>query len=373
MLLNRHILDRMIGQLNQGKILLLFGARRVGKTVLLRELIRREGGVLYNGELPDVRDWLTHGTPATIREIVGGHRLVAFDEVQSIPGIGQILKVLHDTYPQIQWIATGSSAFELAQATGEPLAGCARIFHLYPLSFAEIRDDTDFPDAEAALPQMLRFGLYPEVYGLPDEGKREELMQIAGTYLYRDVLMYGNLRRPDILQDILRLLAYQVGTEVSLNEIANATRTSVHTVRRYLDLLEKSFVIVGLNSLSRNLRNEIGKSRKYYFVDLGIRNALIQNFNAPDLRPDTGQLWENFCVIERMKRHANTRTLVHTYFWRTYQQQEIDYIEERDGTLHAFEFKWKKENGKRPKIFLDAYPGSTFDVITKRNLADFLL
>ncbi len=244
-----------------------------------------------------------------LEQLIGNKKLVAFDEAQTIPDIGLKLKIMHDTFPGTQFIATGSSAFELVHATSEPLTGRSRTYFLYPFSFQEIADSTTPVDAYAAIENMLRFGMYPEVFQKSEAEAKEELMNITSNYLYKDILTYGNLKRPDIIYELLKLLAFQVGHEVSINEISNKIDTSVHTIRRYLDMLEKSFVITSLSSLSRNLRNEIGKSKKYYFLDTGIRNAIIQNFNPLNMRNDTGQLWENFCVLERMKKNQYDRVL----------------------------------------------------------------
>ncbi|MEO5906472.1 MAG: DUF4143 domain-containing protein, partial [Saprospiraceae bacterium] len=211
-----------------------------------------------------------------------------------------------------------------------------------------------------------------DVFQKTEAEMREELMNITSNYLYKDILTYGNLKRPDVIYELLKLLAFQIGHEVSINEISNKIDTSVHTIRRYLDMLEKSFVITSLSSLSRNLRNEIGKSKKYYFLDTGIRNAIIQNFNPLGMRNDTGQLWENFCVLERLKKNQYERVFANTYFWRTYDQKEIDYIEERDGRLFAFEFKWSATVGKAPKAFTASYPESTYQVISKSNFIEFV-
>jgi predicted AAA+ superfamily ATPase len=374
MAIQRILLDTLHQNLYKEKVLIVTGARRTGKTSLIRDIVKKEDGQYYNCELLEVRELLDTTNSASLRQLIGDKKLVAFDEAQIIPDIGRKLKIIHDTFPDIQIMATGSSAFELTDALGEPLTGRSRTYHLYPLSFREISDHTSYPEAFGKLDSLLRFGSYPEVWTKEDEQeKKEELMHIASSYLYKDVLIYGNLRRPDIIQEILKLLAFQIGKEVSLNEISNKINTSVHTVRRYIDLLEKAFVIVSLGSFSRNLRNEIGKARKYYFLDTGIRNAVINNFSILNLRNDTGQLWENFCVIERLKKNNYSRKFIQPYFWRTYDQQKMDYIEESDGKLNAFEMKWDQGKVKTPKVFQAAYPDATFDVITRTDLPSFLL
>lgn len=372
MYIPRFLYNTLKDNLYKGKSLLIFGARRVGKTHLIRQLVQEEEGAYFNCETLQVKEMLDTTNSITLGLSIGNKKLIAFDEAQTIPDIGLKLKILHDTFPDIQFIATGSSAFELAHAISEPMTGRSRIYHLYPLSFNEISMSTNYMDAFGNLENMLRFGVYPEVYQKTEEEKKEELMNIASTYLYKDILTYGNLKRPDVIYELLKLLAFQIGQEVSINEISNKINTSVHTISRYLDLLEKSFVIISLNSLSRNLRNEIGKSKKYYFLDTGIRNAIINNFNGLNQRNDAGPLWENFCVLERMKKNHYERIFANTYFWRTYDQKEIDFIEERDGRLDAFEFKWNENTGKAPKQFTAAYPESQYQVISRNNFGTFV-
>lgn len=371
--IERQLYSRIKNQLYKGKTILIFGARRVGKTNLLKRIIQEEQGVYFNGENLQTRVQLETTSMQKLKELIGSSKLIGFDEVQSIPNIGLTLKLIHDTFPEVQCIATGSSAFELRNATAESMTGRTRTYYLYPLSFGELKDHYGYPESEAQIESMLRYGLYPEVHQHVNENERiEELMNIAANYLYKDILMHGQVKRPELILDILKLLAFQIGKEVSLNEISNKTDTNIHTVRRYLDLLEKCYVIKSLGSLSRNLRNEIGKSRKYYFIDLGIRNAVINNFNQLHQRNDIGSLWENFCVMERIKRNEYNRNFVNSYFWRTYQQQEIDYIEEYGGSLYAYEFKWSASLTKPPKSFIENYPGSEFSLISKDNFTSFV-
>lgn len=359
-------------QLFKGKTILLFGPRRAGKTYLVSEIIKTYGGRYFNAENFDVRVQLSTTSLSGMREFVGKETLVVIDEVQELPDAGKKLKVLHDTFPEVQFIATGSSAFEMYKGIGDALLGRSRHYKLYPVSYDELRKETSGFDAYVQLEHLLRFGSYPEVLLSPEADRQTELLTIAGTYLYKDFEADNQLRKADIADQILRLLAYQIGHQVSLNEIANATNTTVKTVSRYVQLLEEAFIIFHLGSFSRNLRNEIGRSRKYYFIDLGIRNAIINNFNPLSVRNDMGQLWENFCVLERMKRNENTRQHFNTYFWRTYDQKEIDYIEEADGMLHAYEFKWSDKPSKPPRAFMEAYPGSEYKVITKENFREFI-
>jgi predicted AAA+ superfamily ATPase len=364
--------ERIRHQLYKGKTILLYGARRVGKTHLVKSIIEEEGGHYYNAEEPQVRETLSVANTVTLKAFLGEKKLVALDEIQTIQGVGTVLKVMFDTFPEVQIIATGSSSFELINAIAEPLIGRSRHFILYPVSIGELKQSLGYINAYGQIETLLRYGSYPEILFQSEEEKKNELIHICANYLYKDVLAMGGVRRTDLILDILKLLAFQIGQEVSLNEISNRTNTNVHTVQRIIYLLEESYIIHSLRGFSRNLRNEIGKSRKYYFQDLGIRNAIINNFNPLTLRNDVGQLWENFCVMERIKKNEYDRRHVNTYFWRTYDQKEIDYIEEIDGKLYAFEFKWNETPVKPPKIFMEAYPGSEFKVISKNNLFEFI-
>ena len=372
MRIERNLSSTLTNNLYKGKVLLVFGARRVGKTHLVKKIAEDQGGIYYNCELPRLKEIFSVLNTDAIEELIGNKKLVVLDEAQAIKDIGLKIKIIHDTYPDIQIIATGSSAFELRNSTSEPLTGRSRLYNLFPLSFREVVDHTNFAEAYGMLEKMMRYGLYPEVFLKSGSEQQEEIINIASSYLYKDILTYGQLKRPEILNEILKLLAFQIGSEISLNEISNKTNTNVHTVKRYLELLEQTFVITSLNSFSRNLRNELGKSKKYYFIDPGIRNALINNFNVFSMRNDIGPLWENFCVLERMKKNEYERRFVNAYFWRTYDQKEIDYIEEIDGKLYAFEFKWNETKGKAPKQFMEAYPGSEFKVISKSNFTEFI-
>ncbi len=371
-LFKRTLADQIRGQLYKGKTILLFGARRTGKTSLVKKLVEDEGGKYLNAETQQVREQLSTTNTVLLKELIGNQKLIALDEVQSIPNIGTILKVMHDTFPEVQFIATGSSSFELINATAEPLTGRSRRYTLYPLSFNELKNKEGYTDAYGRLENILRFGLYPEIISKSEEEKKEELATIVSNYLYKDALMMGGVKRPELITELLKLLAFQIGHEVSLNELSNKTNASIQTIQRYLYLLEQSYVLTSLGGFKRNLRSEIGKSRKYYFIDLGIRNSIINNFNLPGLRNDVGQLWENFCVLERMKHNEYERRFVNTYFWRTYDQKEIDYIEEVDGKLSAFEFKWGDEKQKMPRQFVEAYPNSEYKIVNKQNLIEFI-
>jgi predicted AAA+ superfamily ATPase len=309
-----------------------------------------------------------------LKDFVGQKRLIVLDEAQHIPQIGLILKVLVDTFPDTQFVATRSSSFELSNKISEPLTGRSRQFLLLPFSLEEIHQTEDLIAIKSSLSNYLRFGLYPQVFLADGDEKNEELMDITSNYLYKDIFQLESLKKPETLQKLLKAIALQIGSEASLNELAQVSGTNVHTVSRYLDLLEKAFVIFRLPAFSKNLRKEINKSQKIYFYDVGIRNLIIRNFNRAEVRLDMGGLWENFCIAERIKYNQNHRRFANMYFWRTYDQQEIDYIEEIDGILNCFEFKYSPiAKAKFPKIFKETYPEAKFKVITPENFYELFL
>lgn len=370
MQVSRTINSQLEDQLFKGKVLILYGARRTGKTTLVKNLLTKfsEKSAYINCELQEYKDALSTTNSGLLAEFIGNRELIIFDEAQHIANIGLVLKVLVDTFPQVQFIATGSSSFELSGMVSEPLTGRSRQFLLLPFSLEEIGQTLNPIQIKANLPNFLRFGLYPQVFNSIGDEKIEELAEISSNYLYKDLFQFEQIKKPDLLFKLLAAIALQTGSESSLNELAQITGTNVHTVKRYLELLEKSFVIFRLNSFSRNLRKELSKSQKIYFYDVGIRNAVIRNFNEMNLRTDVGGLWENFCITERIKFNQNHRRFVNIYFWRTYDQKEIDYIEEKDGHLTCFEFKYAEgSKGKFPSEFSENYPDSSFKVITPAN------
>lgn len=360
----------------KGKIIVIYGPRRVGKTTLVQHILESHSEkktLFLNGDDPDVRLALTDKPGTELKRYLGSAELIIIDEAQRVTNIGLTLKLIVDTMPERQVIATGSSSFDISNRISEPLTGRIYPFFLSAFSLLELKSIHSSLDLERLFEGFLRFGLYPETIQQNEEEAKKLIALITDQYLYKDLLEFENLRHPEILQKLLRALALQLGNEVSYTELAQLIQVSKQTVERYLDLLEKSFVIFRLVPLSRNPRKEIGISRKIYFYDLGIRNSLINNFNRLELRNDIGALFENFCIVERMKRQDIEETSVNRYFWRTYQQQEIDLIEEAGGKLQGFEFKWKKTSAKIPKNFLSWYPGSRVDIITKENLLpDFL-
>jgi len=361
-------------QMFKGKVIIIYGARRVGKTYMSKQIIKNMTGSKYiNCELLQYQTVLQTTNSELLKDFFGDCKIAVLDEAQHIRNIGMTLKIITDTFLDLQIIATGSSSFDLANQVSEPLTGRSRVFMLLPLSFSEICQKYDTPTALVKIPNLLRFGLYPDVFDKPENDAIEELMNIAGNYLYKDILMFENLKRPDLVLNLLKALAMQVGSEVSYNELANTMGENVHTIKRYIDLLEKNFVIFRLKSYSTNPRKEIAKGQKIFFYDMGILNTLINNYNSVSERSDAGGLWENFCISERIKFNQNKRNFVNTYFYRTVSQQEIDYIEEQNGVLNCYEFKYtqpKKE--KIPKIFLENYPESVFKTIHNQNIFSFL-
>ena len=367
-----HIIQK---NLFKGKVIVLYGARRTGKTTLVKELLRKSdvNGRYINCDLQQYRTVLNTTDSVLLKDFIGNSNLVVLDEAQQIENIGMVLKIIADSFPNIQIIATGSSSFDLSNKVSEPLTGRSRKYLLMPISLEELNQKYDLIALKSALPLYLRFGLYPQVITANGDEKPEEINDISSNYLYRDMLQFENIKKPDLIFNLLRAIAFQLGSECSYNELAQLTNTNVHTVKRYVELLEKSFVIFRLNSYSRNLRKELNKSQKIYFYDTGIRNSIVQNFNDLLFRDDLGGLWENFCIAERMKFNQNNRRFVNTYFWRTYDQKEIDYIEEIDGKLNCFEFKFnQKKTAFIPKEFVESYPNSTFITISPDNFYDLI-
>jgi predicted AAA+ superfamily ATPase len=373
-MIRREVQSVIESQLFKGKVIIIYGPRRVGKTTLSKQLLENHEKSRYiNCELLENKTILETTNSSVLKSFLGNYRLIVMDEAQHIADIGLILKIISDTFPEIQIIATGSSSFELGNRVSEPLTGRSREYLLYPFSLRELLSIKDRIAVNADLDSLLRFGLYPEVYDKPASEAIEELNQISSTYLYKDILQFESLKRPNLLLNLLNALALQIGSEVSLNELSRMLGESVPTIQRYIELLEKAFVIFRLRSFSRNLRKEIAKGQKIYFFDLGIRNALIRNFNPMNLRSDTGGLWENFCILERMKYNMNCRRFVNSWFWRTYDQKEVDYIEEEGGQLSAFEFKIKSSGkGRIPREFLETYQVSHFTTLSKDNYLDYL-
>lgn len=373
-MIKRIIQNSIEKNLFKGKVIVIYGARRVGKTTLLELILENyTGGKYINCDLLQYREALETTNSELLGDFIGNTTLLLLDEAQNIKNIGKVLKILADTFHGVQVIATGSSSFELSNKLSEPLTGRSRFYHLYPFSLEELRQNYSLIELDAKINNILRFGLYPEVFGRSEEEATEELQNIASTYLFKDVLQLDNLKRSDLIFKLLKAIALQLGNEISYNELARLLGENVHTIKRYIEILEQAFIVFRLPSFSQNLRKELGKRNKIYFFDVGIRNAIINNFSPIDMRNDVGDLWENFCIVERIKNDHFHRVFKNYYFWRTYDQKEIDLIEEYNGKLEAFEFKWKtKKNIKPPKDFLSAYPHAGFKVIDNTTYINFI-
>jgi len=371
----RFIQQNITQKLYQNRIIILYGARRTGKTTIVRNILKEQkvSGFYFDFEDPDNRLLFENAGVDKLKMLLKGYELVVFDEAQKFSQIGQLLKLIHDHIGHIQIIATGSSSFDLANKITESLTGRKWEFILYPVSAQEIIANQSAIFAIKNLEQFLLYGQYPDVLEADFLAKKEILKELTTSYLLKDVFLLQDIRNPEVLEKLLKLLALQISSEVSYHEIATKLGINQETVVRYINLLEKAFVIFRLPAFSRNQRNELTKTRKIYFYDLGIRNSLIQNFNPLELRNDIGALWENFLIIERMKRNEYQQISSNNYFWRNYSQQEIDFIEEKDGVLNCFEFKWNdRKKAKLPNSFKDAYPNNTFEVINQDNWLGFV-
>lgn len=359
------------------KIIIIYGARQVGKTTLVKEIqkkynSRNNDSIYLNCDEIDVRQALTDKTSTEIKAFLGNNKLAIIDEAQRVKNIGITLKLIADNFPFIQIIATGSSSLDLSNEIAEPLTGRKYEFHLYPFAIEELKSIYKETEISRLIERRIIFGMYPEIT-LNDSDAFKNLKNITDSYLYKDILQYQNIKNPEILNKLLQALALQIGNEVSYNELSNTVGIDKKTVSNYIQLLEKSFVIFKLRPFSRNLRTELKKLRKIYFYDTGIRNALINNFNPLNLRQDTGALWENFAISERIKYNGNHDKIKNIYFWRTHNQKEIDYVEESAGKLSGYEFKWNKNKFSKPKEFLETYKNSSIELINKNNYQKFLM
>jgi uncharacterized protein len=374
-MVSRILSQEITKNLFKKKVLLVIGARQIGKTTLLKNILieSKEKSLWLNADESDIRQQLENATTSTqLFQLFGDAKLIVIDEAQQVENIGLKLKLIIDTNPDLQVIATGSSAFELLQKSNEPLTGRKKEFQLYALSYSELAQNTSVIEEKRVLETRLIYGSYPEIINNPGNEK-EILKDIANSYLYKDILRYDGIKKTAIIDKLLVALALQVGSEVSYSELAKTIgNINSVTVEKYIDLLEKSFVVFKLTALSRNLRNEIKKGKKIYFYDNGIRNAIINNFNPLALRNDKGALWENFLISERMKHNSYRHQYCNTYFWRTFDQAEVDYIEEYDGALHVFEFKWKTKSKKIPASLLNSYNVKTTQTIDTDNYDSFI-
>lgn len=369
--IKRRIEDKVMEWAQKGKIILLYGPRQVGKTTLVKKILSTVQGRYINCEIRENQRVLETGDLARIKTFLGDGDFFIFDEAQKVTNIGLVLKLLKDTYPELKMIATGSSSFDLANKTSEPLTGRAFEFKLYPISYQELVSKKESWERAAMLESLLIFGAYPAVVTNNWSDAPLFLDNLSTQYLFKDVFEFETLKKPKLLMSLLQLLALQLGSEVSLNELANKLETTRKTVERYLDLLEKCFVIFPLYPLSRNPRREIGRKNKIYFYDLGVRNSLISRFTPLKLREDVGALWENFCIVERKKLLNNELIYRNQFFWRDVRTGEVDYVEEYDGAIHGYEFKWGKKSARPPKNFIETYKAS-YATVNKENFVDFV-
>lgn len=375
--LKRAVIEEFKKKILPNKVLILLGARRVGKTELIKsylEEVPSESYLQLNGE--DINDvnLLKERSVNNYKRLLAGIELLVIDEAQNVPEIGMILKLIVDAIDGIKIIATGSSMFDLSNKLGEPLVGRKNTLYLFPLAQIEFFQNENYKQTLENLEERLLFGGYPELIQYDNwDDKKEYLFEIINSYLLKDILIFEGIKHADKIYDLLRLIAYQVGKEVSVQELANQLQLSKNTVANYLDLLSKVFILFKIEGFSRNLRKEIVKSNRWYFYDNGIRNAIINNFNTLDSRNDIGDLWENYLAYERMKKQQYHKIKTNNYFWRTYDQQELDWLEEIGDKLEGFEFKWNENKKvKIPTAFAKAYPEAVFSVINKGNYLDFI-
>jgi predicted AAA+ superfamily ATPase len=374
-MISREIIQNIHSKLDDNKAIILMGPRQVGKTTLLKYLQKEMNipSVWWNGDEPDIRRILTESTSTQLKGLIGEAKLLIIDEAQRIENIGLTLKLIVDSIPELKVIATGSSSFDLSNKINEPLTGRKWEFMMYPISEQELINHHGILEEGRLLEQRLIYGFYPEI--VTHSGQQQELLlELTNSFLYRDIFSLENIKKPINLERLVQALAFQIGQEVSINELAQTAGLDFHTVERYISLLEKSYVIFQLSPFSRNLRNEIKKSRKIYFFDNGIRNSVIKQFNPMGMRNDQGALWENFLMAERSKVLEYNKIATNSFFWGNHAQQEIDYIEERNGEIHAFEFKWNpKAKIRFSKSFTNEYKPQITKGIHRENYLEFVL
>jgi predicted AAA+ superfamily ATPase len=374
----RRSLQKLLAQyMGMGKAILLIGARQVGKSTLfhmMTESMEEDRLLWLNCDLQNVREILTNPSLLTLQLLVANKSVVVIDEAQRVSDVGVTLKLIVDNFPDIQLLVTGSSALDLHNRINEPLTGRKIEYRLFPISTGELYVEKGLLGVNELFERRLIYGSYPDVLlgSLPPE---KVLTELAESYLYKDILDMENIRKSSVLQKLMIALALQVGSEVSYNELSKTVGIDSKTVEKYIDILEKCYIVFRLNSFSRNIRTELTKSKKIYFYDLGIRNAVLRAFAPIELRQDSGALWENFFIAERLKYNHYADRMVNTYFWRTSDKQEIDYIEESGGELHLFEMKWnvKKQKTKIPNLFMEMYKPNSADVVTPENYLQFLI
>ena len=368
----RYLKEIIIKRINSGKAIIIIGPRQVGKTTLIREVLKDHDYLFLDGDDPKTRTLLNQPNTEEIRRIVGKHKYIFIDEAQRIEGIGLTMKIIIDQFKGVQLFSSGSSSFDLANKLNEPLTGRKWEYRLYPISWEEFENTHGYLHGEQQLENRLLFGLYPDVLNNPGD-EVNILRNLLNSYLYRDILAHSDIRKPEILDKLVQALALQIGNEVNYSELGQILSVDKNTVSRYIEILEKGFVIFKLGSFSRNVRNEIRTNKKIYFYDNGIRNMIIGNFDPLDIRQDKGALWENFLISERVKQNEYKQSLARKYFWRTKQRQEVDYVEDIGGKIFGFEFKWsQKKSNKLPKTFTDAY-NSENKIITRNNFREYVM
>jgi len=371
----RYLKPAILKKLQPNKAVVIYGPRQIGKTTLIKEILSeiKEDYLFVSGEDRLAQEWLKSQSIQILKENIGDKKLLVIDEAQKIDQIGLNLKLIVDHLPNVKVLATGSSSFELANQVGEPLVGRKSQFILYPIAQMELNTLESLQQTKTNLESRLIYGSYPEVITAQDlSSKREILNSIVDNYLYKDLLGFSEIKKSQKIVDILKMIAFQIGKEVSLNELSNNVNLDLRTIEKYLDLLEKVFVIKRVFGFSRNLRKEITKNSRYYFYDNGVRNAIINNFNDLKTRDDLGQLWENYLFMERIKKQEYKKIYTNNYFWRTYDQKEIDLVEEREGKLFGYEFKWGVKKVKEPKEWRRIYQNAEFEVINQDNYLEFI-
>jgi len=369
-MITRILEQRIRDKINSGKAIVVVGARQVGKTTLIKDILKDKKILFLDADDPSTRNFLLSPSTEQIRSIIGDYKYVFLDEAQRIPEIGLTLKIITDQFKEVQLFVSGSSSFDLGNSLNEPLTGRKWEYELFPLSWEEFENKVGIIKSEQHLENCLMYGLYPDVINNPGK-EREVLKNLVNSYLYRDILAFSTIRKPEVLEKLVQALALQMGNEVNYNELAQLVGINKITIQNYIEILEKSYIIFRLNSFSRNIRNEIKQNRKIYFYDNGIRNMIIGNFNSLELRSDKGALWENFLISERLKQNRYKDTFARMYFWRTKQQQEIDFVEEKNGEIFGFEFKWAKQTAKIPENFIKTY-NATCQVIDRKNFRKFV-
>ncbi len=367
----RYIEEKISNKTSKGKAIIVVGPRQVGKTTLLKTILGSKDYLFLDGDNPKVRSLLDNPNTEEIKNIIGKHKLVFIDEAQRIPGIGLTMKIITDQFKEVQLFTSGSSSFDLSNKINEPLTGRKWEYQLYPISWEEFENHHGYLYSEQQLEDRLLYGFYPDILNNPGEEK-SILKNLVNSYLYRDILAYSEIRKPEVLDKLVQALALQVGNEVNYTELSQIVNVDKNTISKYIDILQKGYVIFKLGSFSRNIRNEIKTNKKIYFYDNGVRNMVIGNFDPLELRTDRGAIWENFLISERIKQNEYKESLAKTYFWRTKQQQEVDFVEDKAGKIYGYEFKWNNKKVKLPRSFVESY-NANGKVIDTKNFREFVI